>query len=210
MGIKRDGFRNDIGRLKEMLIRLEKKIKDTEDKVVDLKRKSREDSFKGYSGKLETKKGYDEALREQKTALESLFGPKHGTVEENVSYWNEEIRDLELYRDKARTIKYAEKTISKLKDEEDSIKEKLEGLEDKIVHFKKDLDEIEREANKILQTGSEPEHLYCKTHEDLIALRNRLSGFVKETETNRDAVLKAIKIFEGIETEEGGAPPAGE
>ncbi|MBN2374242.1 AAA family ATPase [bacterium] len=245
LGIERDGAGNEIKRLEGMVSRIEKRINDIRDRLAGLRKKSGEDTLEGYSGKLEEKKGYEEALRENKMLLESLFGSRPGTIEDNISYWADEIRGIGFFRDKAIGIKYDENALSKLKDEEGSIKEKVEELGVKITHFKKDLDEIEREANKIIQTGSEPEHghgceyeygcghghrnetpmnlrftkgnentrrgfsdeneyIFCRMYDDLIHVRNRLSGFVMEREKSREAVLNAISIFEEIETEEKG------
>jgi uncharacterized protein YhaN len=66
--------------------------------------------------------------------------------------------------------------------------------------FKNRLDEVEREANKILQLKTD--YLHCKTSVDLKAVRDKLLAFINNKEVTRDAILKVIDIFEEIEAEE--------
>ena len=62
------------------------------------------------------------------------------------------------------------------------------------------LDEIGREANKILQP--EADYLHCTTSVDLEAVHATLRAFIQGTEDTRDTVLKVMDIFENIEAQE--------
>lgn len=191
---------SDIEKLRERILKVGEKIRSIEDKIDGLKRKSREESLQEYTKKLKLKQEHEKSLGEQRGILESLFGAKGKILEENISHWNGEIKDLEEHKDKAKDIEYDEKTISKLKEEEKSCKGKLNELKEKMNRFQKSLEEIEREANEILRL--EKEYLYCKTSVDLEAVKDNLKNFIIENESNKDNVLKVVKIFEEIEAEE--------
>ncbi len=179
---------------------IEKKLRSAENKVEDIKRKSGEESLQEYTKKLKFKQQHEKSLGEQRSILESLLGAEGKTLEENISCWDGGIKDLEEFKDKSKDLEYDEKTVSKLKEEETSYKGNLEKLEGKMSRFQKDLEEIEREANKILRL--EVDYLHCKTSVDLDAVRDKLQEFISENESNKDTVLKVMEFFEEIETEE--------
>jgi len=191
-----------IEKLKEGILSIEEKIRDAKDKIDGLKRKSGEESLQEYTKKLKLKQKHEKSLGEQRSILESLLGAKGKTLEENISSWNGEIKDLEEFKDKSKDIEYDEKKVSKLKEEEISYKENLKKLEEKMGRFQKDLEEIEREANKILRL--EADYLHCKTSVDLDAVRGKVQEFINENESNKDTVLKVMEFFEEIETKEKG------
>ncbi|MBA7604572.1 hypothetical protein ES703_11697 [subsurface metagenome] len=132
--------------------------------------------------------------------LINLFGERGEILEENIPYWDEEIKELEEYKDRAKDIKYDEKSVLKLEKEKEAYEEKLSDLGEMMTNFQKDLDKIERKSNDILK--SEEDYLYCKTSVDLKAVGDKLQGFIDENESNKDNVLKVMKIFKDIEAEE--------
>lgn len=136
----------------------------------------------------------------QQGILINLFGEKGKILEENIPYWDEEIKELEVYKDRAKNIKYDEKIVLKLKKEKESYEDKLSNLEEMMTNFQEDLGKIERKSNDILQ--SEEDYLYCKTSVDLKAVSEKLQKFINENESNRDSVLKVMGIFKEIEIEE--------
>lgn len=139
-------------------------------------------------------------IGKQHGILINLFGEKSEISEDNIPYWDEEIKELEVYKDRAKNIKYDEKIVLKLKKEKESYEDKLSDLEEMMTNFQKDLGKIERKSNDILQ--SEEDYLYCKTSVDLKAVSEKLQEFINENESNRDSVLKVIGIFKEIEIEE--------
>jgi len=132
--------------------------------------------------------------------LINLFGEKSELLEDNIHYWDEEIKELEVYKDRAENIKYDEKVVLKLKKEKESYESRLDYLEEMMTNFQKDLGEIERKSNDILQ--SEEDYLYCKTSVDLKAVSEKLRKLINKNESNRDSVLKVMGIFKEIEIEE--------
>ena len=190
----------DIEKLRERILRIRERIRDTKGKMDGLRIESGAASLRGYTKKLKLKQKHGKSKEQQTRILENLLGVKAKSFEENISYWNGEIKDLEEYKDKAKGMEYNEKTVSKLKGEEKSCNKKLEELEVKMSRFQKSLEEIEREANKILPL--EADYLYCKTSVDLEAVRDKLREFINENETSKGTALGVIRIFEEMEKKE--------
>lgn len=178
----------------------EKKVKDSEEKIDRVRRKSRAESGEDYRQGLKLRQKQERSLGEEKSILESLFGAKSETLEKKISYWVGKIKDLEEYQDKAKGVEDDENIASKLKEGKDSSEERLNELGDKMENFRKSLEEIEREANKILQL--EADYLHCSTSVDLNAAQGKLQEFIDENESNKENVLKVMEIFEEIEVEE--------
>jgi DNA repair exonuclease SbcCD ATPase subunit len=177
----------------------EKKIEDAQEKINEIRRKSGEESFQEYTQKLKLKQGYEKSIGEQGGILRNIFEGKSKALEDNISFWNEEIGNLEKYTDKAKNIKYNENITSELKDKEQSLKGELGKIEDTMSSFKKKMEDVERSANEISRLE---EYLYCKTSVDLVAIKDKLEGFINENESNKDSVLGVMEIFEEIEKEE--------
>ena len=177
----------------------EKKIEDAQEKINEIRRKSGEESFQEYTQKLKLKQGYEKSIGEQGGILRNIFEGKSKALEDNISFWNEEIGNLEKYTDKAKNIKYNENITSELKDKEQSLKGELGKIEDTMSSFKKKMEDVERSANEISRLE---EYLYCKTSVDLVAIKDKLEGFINENESNKDNVLGVMGIFEEIEKEE--------
>jgi len=177
----------------------EKKIEDAQEKINEIRRKSGEESFQEYTQKLKLKQGYEKSIGEQGGILRNIFEGKSKALEDNISFWNEEIGNLEKYTDKAKNIKYNENITSELKDKEQSLKGELGKIEDIMSSFKKKMEDVERSANEISRLE---EYLYCKTSVDLVAIKDKLEGFINENESNKDNVLGVMGIFEEIEKEE--------
>ncbi|PIU64407.1 MAG: hypothetical protein COS84_08395 [Armatimonadetes bacterium CG07_land_8_20_14_0_80_40_9] len=198
---RKEILENKIEELREKTIPdKEKKVKDSEEKIDGIKRKSRAELWEDYSRGLKLRQEYKKLLGEERSVLESRFGTGGRTVEENIPYWVGKIKDLEEYKDKAKGVEDDENIASKLKEERDSSEERQNELGDKMENFRKSLEEIEREANKILQLSAD--YLHCKTSVDLDAVRSKLQEFINENKSNKENVLKVIEIFEEIETEE--------
>ena len=176
------------------------KIKDTQEKIEGIKIKSREESLEEYTRKLKSKQKLERSIDEQGSILESLFGRKSKRLEENILHWNNEIKNLGEYRNKARDIKYSETAASELEKKKQSVEDKLKEINNRGVSLQKEMEEVERKVNEILRL--EEEYLYCKTSGDLEIIKDKLQGFINENETNRDNALEVIKIFEEIEADE--------
>jgi uncharacterized protein YhaN len=153
-----------------------------------------------YTEKLKSKWELERSIEEKKSVLKSHFEEKSKKLEENISYWDEEIGDLEKYTDKAKDIKHSETDASKLEKKKQEFEEKLKKINGRMVSLQKEMEEVQRKVNEILRL--EEEYLYCTTSVDLEAVKDKLKGFIDENESNKCNVLEIMKIFEEIEAEE--------
>lgn len=179
---------------------IEYKIKGAEEKIDEIKIKSKEGSLEEYTKKLKSKQELERSIGEQKSVLKSHLGEKSEKLEENISHWNEEIRNLEQYKDNAKDIEYNETAASEFEEKKREFEKELKETNDKMASLQKEMAEVERKANEILRL--EEEYLYCKTSVDLEVIKDKLQGFTNENETDRDNALEVMKIFEEIEAEE--------
>ncbi len=196
-------LQSEMEKLKqERITEIEDRIKNTHRKIEDVKFKIREESLTKYSQKLRLKLKCEKLAREQESFLKALLGEKGKSLQENISHWDEELKELEEYKDKARHVKYNEKSIAELKEKGKLLEEELKKIESTMSHFQKELAEIERRVNEILGGELEEDYLYCKTSIDLEAIENKLQESIDENETNKDDVLEVMRIFEEIQREE--------
>jgi len=189
----------NIKNLKEEISGIEKKIRDTKDKVDELRKKSKVDSLQEYANKLKLNQVYEKSIGEQKSILKNIFEKKSEISEENISFWNEEITNLEEHKDKAKGMKYSESAVSGLEEKRHNLEEGLKEINNKRLSIQREMEEVQREVNEILRLEEE---LECKTSVDLKAVKDSLQGFIDKNESNRNNVLEVMKIFEEIETEE--------
>ncbi|GAJ19788.1 unnamed protein product, partial [marine sediment metagenome] len=170
----------------ERITEIEYRIKSAHRKIEDVKTKTREESLVKYSQKLRLKLKYEKLAKEQESFLKALLGERGESLEENIFDWDEELKELAEYKDKARHVKYNEKGIAESKEKGKLLEEELEKIESTMSHFQKELAGIERRANEILGGELEEDYLYCKTSVDLEAIENKLQEAIDENETNRD------------------------
>lgn len=178
----------------------EKKINDAQGLIDDIRKKSGAESWQAYQQGLKSRQQYEKSLDEERGILRNLLGVKGETVEENIAFWRQKLKTLETDQQPVKNITYNEATVNQLKEAKDTAEATLNSLHDRMAAIRRRLEEIEREANKILQP--ETEYLHCTTSIDLEAVRDKLHAFVDSTEGTRDAVLKVMDIFEEIEAEE--------
>lgn len=131
--------------------------------------------------------------------LKSFFAEKGKTLEDNIRIWREEVKKLEIYRDKAKGIEFDENAVSGSKAEEETHRNKLDEINRKMSELRMDMEEVEREANKALKAD---DYLYCGTSAELKTVRDRLQMMITENETNKSTALKVMELFEKIESEE--------
>lgn len=198
----REVLRTHIDRMKGEISNIEKKKNDKEEQIDTLKKATGVELLKEYSDKLSLKQEQEKLLRDQKVILESNFGTKSSILEENVSFWDEKVQELAEYKDKSKEMDYDESMLSKMEEEGRTYEERYNDLSGKMKELQKELEEVERETNKIIELDTG--FLYCRTSVDLNAVREKLQEFIDNTEDNKDTVLKVIGIFEEIEVEEKG------
>ncbi len=85
---------NEIRNLHEKISKIEKRIEDVNKKIDEIKIKSKVESLEKYTQKLERKKSLEKSIRTQEHILAKLFGEKSEKLEENISYWEDKISEL--------------------------------------------------------------------------------------------------------------------
>lgn len=190
----------EIKNLKEIkILEIEKKIQKAKENIEEIKKKSKDETLEKYQEKLKLKKELENFIGEEKSILRTHFGEKFKKLEDNIVYWEEEIKKLEKYADKEVSVKYNETEEEALKNKKRELEEKAKELTNKLENFKEKMKEIEKEVNKVLNFD---EYLYCNTLVDLKKLKERLKEFVEDNENRRAIVLEVKKILEEIENEE--------
>jgi peptidoglycan hydrolase CwlO-like protein len=198
---KKENLEGKINELRNTAIpNLDKKMKDTGDRIDEIKIKSGEESLEKYTEKIKLKQTLERLIEEQKSVLKSHFGGDSEILEKSISQWEEAVGSFAEYKEKSKEIKYSEAAVSEMEEKKREFEKKLDEINGKIESLQKEMEEVQGKANKILD--AEEEYLYCKTSVDLEAVRDRLQKFINKNENNKDNVLKAIKIFEEIEVEE--------
>lgn len=177
----------------------ENKIKLNEDLINNLKISSKVETIQDYEEKLALKKEFEKIFEQQKIILNN-FTTKGSNTEENVAYWKNEIKGLEKYKKEAINIIYSEEIVMDLKENLKQLENQLDETKSKFNELKKDLLEVERSVNNILQTIED--YIYCTTTNDLDKVEEKLNIFVKENEERRKDILEICKIFEEIEVKE--------
>ena len=204
MQITKEGLGKEMSKLRDKSIRdLDSKIKGAEEKIDEIKIKSKLMPLEEYNDKLRERRGLEKLIDGQKGILKSyLVGDPNNKREEPVSYWEKEIKDLEEFRDKGLEVKYSEATASKLDKKKQKLEKDLEEANNTMKSIRKEMEGIERESNEILQSGESKEYLYCRTSIDLEAVKDKLQDFVKENENTKNNALEVKNIFEVLEKEE--------
>jgi DNA repair protein SbcC/Rad50 len=198
---KKESFEDKISELRNIIIpNIDKKIKDSEDKIDKIKIKSEEESLEEYIKKIKLKKEFKRLTEEQKSVLKSHFGGNNEILEESILQWGKSIETFAEYKEKSKEIKYSDNAVSKLEGKKQELSQKLKEINDKMVSLQKEMESVQRKVNEILE--AEEEYLYCKTSVDLEMVEDKLHRFINKNTSDKDNVLEVIKIFEEIEIEE--------
>ena len=198
---RKENIDNEIKNLRDKrLCVIKDKIEEAKNKISEIKMKCKEDSLEEYNKKLKKKQEFEKLIEERQSILKSHFEEKGRELQENLTYWEEKIKELEKYKDKSKGIKYDDRVVSELKEKKDKLERERNELNEKLKSIQKRMEEIERKANPILQP---PEgYLHCKTSVDLKTVKDKLQGFINENVKNNENAKMVIKIFEEIEKEE--------
>ncbi len=191
----------EIKRLVDMDIpTLENKIKEAAQKIQELTQQSGVTTLQEYNNKLQLKQGYEKSAETQREILKSHFDLKGEKIEDNLSYWRDEIEALKQFEHKANDTAYNEKAVSQLQTDRQGLLREEQELVGKADEFHNQLKEIERKANEVLQL--EGDYLYCATSVDLRAIRDKLSEFREKVEIEKTNATAAMWVFEKLEEEE--------
>jgi len=187
--------------LEEKMGSLESKLKSCEEEIEKIKIKLGVSSFEEYKAKLQEKQKLNEMIKEREGSLTMLLGRKSNLLEENIPFWEEKIKELEEYKDRAKDLSPNEREKKELERKIEAMRKELEYRKNTLLDFQIKLGRIEEDTQKILQ---DPEPVRCKSIADLDGIQERLAKFIEENERNALNARKAIEIFEEIKREAKG------
>jgi len=187
--------------LEEKMGNLESKLKSCEEEIEKIKIKLGVSSFEEYKAKLQEKQKLNEMIKEREGSLTMLLGRKSNLLEENIPFWEEKIKELEEYKDRAKDLSPNEREKKELERKIEAMRKELEDRKNTLLDFQIKLGIIEEETQKILQ---DPEPVRCKSIANLDGIQEKLTKFIEENERNALNARKAIEIFEEIKREARG------
>ena len=175
------------------------------EKIEEIKAKSNAESVETYFAYLEEKEIANQQIEGQRRRLTSLFGVQGNSLEEDLSFWDEEINKLQesicqmpvLQEENKEDIDYSENKIVWLKEKKAEIEKNYRDLWYEIENQKKEIENLGKRAKECL--ALEDEDVPCQQLNDLYYLQNKLQEFVNHHEKNKEYVEKAISILEHIE-----------
>jgi hypothetical protein len=178
----------------------EEKMKTAQARIDDIRVRSGAESRQAYQQGLSARRQQEGTVSENAGILRNRLGAEGETIQDNIAFWQRALKSLEQYRDAAQGITYDEAAVALMKKSKAAAEASLAALLERMTGFRKRLEEIEREANKIMQ--SKADYLPCATTIDLEAVRDTLREFISSHEETRDTVIKVMEIFAEIEAEE--------
>jgi DNA repair exonuclease SbcCD ATPase subunit len=187
--------------LEEKMGNLESKLKSCGEEIEKIKIKLGVSSFEEYKAKLQEKQKLNEMIKEREGSLTMLLGRKSNLLEENIPFWEEKIKELEEYKDRAKDLSPNEREKKELERKIETMRKELEDRKNTLLDFQIKLGRIEEETQKILR-DSEP--VRCKSIANLDGIQEKLTEFIEENERNALNARKAIEIFEEIKREAKG------
>ncbi|KKM13667.1 hypothetical protein LCGC14_1713940 [marine sediment metagenome] len=179
---------------------LEIEIKKNEDNIVALKTKSKVESIDAYKVKLGFKQECRQIFENQKAILKNLFGFDVLDNETPMSSWSNEIKKLEVYKDKNIELKFDEETVNSFREKDVELENHIKSITLTMSEINNELSDIEINVNNILKPKED--YYHCETSNDLIKFKEKLDDFLDENNEKRDSILKIIEIFNNIETGE--------
>ncbi|PNR94666.1 AAA family ATPase [Petrotoga sp. 9PWA.NaAc.5.4] len=198
--VHKENLEKEINKIKlEDIPEKEQNIKETKLKIQEIKDKSKETSLESYNEKLKLKMEIQKDIEKQESVLKSHFGNVEGGLEKAIQYWEDEISKFEIFKDAYKDLKYSEEELSKLQSETKKCQIELEKIKNELNTLQKRFEEVERQANYILNSQ---EPIICNTLVDLQAIKELLFKFVDTHENNRKNALEVIDIFTEIANEE--------
>ena len=191
----KEALKRKVEDLDESIGTLEDKKQKLILKINGIKEKSGINSIEEYSNSLTQKLGFDNNIAQEEAALASLFGTKGISRQERTKNWNQQVKDLSEFKEKAKATSYDENEVKMTKDLLAKIQQKDTEISGKLTAYQKDFPTIEQQANGIV---SQEEPLFCRYSTDLVAIKKALENFVFKNNGNRQNAIEAISIFEQI------------
>ncbi len=182
------------------ILQEERKIRDSEEKIAGILTRSGVKSLSEYKTRLLSREGAEKSLGESISILNSHFGRVNDNLSENIAHWQQEVSELENYKDRSQEAQYDEGVVTQLREREAESRDELGALTSAMEVFRKELEEIEKDTLWIL--GVEAGNVPCSSTVDLAPTYSKLQEFIDEIEGRRKNVLGVLDILEEITNEE--------
>ncbi len=140
---------NELRLRNEEIKNLENKINSLIEEIEKIKDRAKVSSIEEFTQHLEKKRRLTELIKEKEGILSGLFGKKYNTLKENLSFWGKEIKELEVYKDKATDISGDEKEEEELRKKIDEDRNKLDEKKKKLDDFQNDIKKLGRKQRKL-------------------------------------------------------------
>jgi DNA repair protein SbcC/Rad50 len=190
-------------RLKSEDEQIVRRIRDDENSISRISRSAGVESLDQYAAGLSRKQELNSEADGQKRILGSHFERGGGTLseEQQIRFWEEKVESLSSYAAAAPEIKYDQKAVEVLKEEQAELEGLIKDLTEKLAERNDQLRDIEKELNTLI-TEEGSGRLPCQTTVDLEAAEKMLRQWILEREREKESALAAIEIFREIEAEE--------
>jgi uncharacterized protein YhaN len=177
------------------------RVKQTEEvartEVERIKSNSRLDNPDQYRAAVEKRRQLEAALAAQYAILSNELGRPEDHPEDNIPFWEEELRKLAAVRDQEPTVQFNEDEFAKLQGDRAALQAEVRRLRGAVSRITEDLHSVEQRANSILRTPVE-EPLHCQVSADLPAVRDRLRQFIQTCTDRAELARAAIGVFTEI------------
>ena len=200
ISLQKQIINNKVNQLRnEDLPTLEKEISRFDRQIEEIIQKSKVTSIDDYTSSLNKKRELEKTVDEQTTKLDLIFETDLEEMEQKIAFWEQEIKKLEGFKDKALSIKYSTEEKGKIEKKLEAVNAELEEITVKLDGFTEDFKEVERRANETLKLE---DYIKCETSSELKAVKKVLSDFIDYQENIKADVLATMEIFDEIQTED--------
>lgn len=185
--------------IEEEIPEIRKKMKELQQNIEKLKLSSGVENLEIYSRRLKEKQEIENRIKVWWHSLSHIFPGQEEEKESKINYWENKLKRLEVYKEKAGGFEYNEKIFEEESSKVSVLQTKIDETKQQMRAFREELAEIEREVNSL---EMEEEFIPVETTVDLRAVGEKILKFCEELDSRTEAVLDTLKVFEEIEAEE--------
>ena len=168
--------------------------------LFQLQKKSGVSSSEQYRQRLEERKVLEMRRRELTTRLQEKLGSASEDLEENLSYWEQEVERLKAYEQAAPGIRYRAREAKANTREMDRLRQEIDALREALAEYRDQLRQLENACQEVL--GGTEGHMLLRGLNDVEAAVDALQQFCRFHDTQRQAALLASSLLQQIQEQE--------
>lgn len=184
----------------EHLTRSEKRLQKAQYALHELKTRFGLTNIEEFQHKLHERKKQERILAESISVLKNLFGVASESFSEQVKIWQDQILELEEFKDAALDVVFDERYLERKKLLHDKLENEINEIQKQLEQYHESLSEIEREAREVLLREENP--YPCQNLNDLEIIISKLEEFRQKISDKQNMAKEALNVFSDIETEE--------